>query len=777
MRSATAVLLVTVLQFCYAQNNPSIRAASKLLKSPVHVQIWQWGNADSERKAILEIRDGASVPLSMLPRTGIHFKFTVGVPHDSVRWEMRSEQGTGVMAWGPEAVPGKGSATHRYRGYPETMFVPAAVGKYSIQIDASDHKKTVASETLHFTIVDNRPIPTRTHFMVGKRDAAGHPITTSQPVDLPGLNETPVLLDNDYPFEPQHAGNVVNFERFPPFHLPDRFTLIWGSRRFLEEPQFGGPLNRGFTAVTTIDRSQDNLPIGKRMWFHTPDQQVEFINNWYRDEPQKYADLKGYADFRSPFVAPENAFKLGWECYASWGAAGYGPYDAGIYGWDEEQMWPSIAEKLYKERPDLLPAALRTLKQQDPDCTRSETRAALVDAFVQAWGNFIADTYRGARACAATRGRKIKVYHYGSKAPGETLFYGRDDGAVNPETGRYRADEIDSLWPWFKYGSYVDFKTSQYCQQIDYFNKDFYFHTLFPQSASMYERDSTGTVILEQDGRRRVRKDLFKEHVYVDQVEEGYEDCETGPAFLKEFVAKGENTLYWMNGGAYYKRHGSLVTDRQLIPTIRPGNQETWGEAAKLGSRPVNPYLAEATTLFTFLIGIEGVYLWDSRNYSGAVGYGPERSPSAMDTLGDMEFQIKGMHRISQFNKLFEGAFSYVRPVCMYDTWNRDHPIIRGLLNGRYLLLGMTNPYLDPGEVQTVEVRYGSPFGSAMPAAWSNSVTLHARKNHLFQCKLPPLSGNGSYDPDRLYFRYTCVDGQYRRTFESCGNYSLLRRH
>ena len=32
-----------------------------------------------------------------------------------------------------------------------------------------------------------------------------------------------MLKDNDYPFEPQHAYNVINFERFPPFMLPPRF--------------------------------------------------------------------------------------------------------------------------------------------------------------------------------------------------------------------------------------------------------------------------------------------------------------------------------------------------------------------------------------------------------------------------------------------------------------------------------------------------------------------------------------------------------------------------
>ena len=80
---------------------------------------------------------------------------------------------------------------------------------------------------------------------------------------------------------------------------------------------------------------------------------------------------------------------------------------------------------------------------------------------------------------------------------------------------------------------------------------------------------------LDPKGRRRIRQDLFEERQYAAPVKIGYEDSETAPVFLKAFLAKGENTLFWMNGGHYYKDHGTLVTAEAADshpPPRQPGN-------------------------------------------------------------------------------------------------------------------------------------------------------------------------------------------------------------
>jgi hypothetical protein len=741
--------------------------------APVDFQLWQWGNKPGDRREVMPLQNGDRLPFQSLPASGIHFKFAIHSTHDSLSCQALSTDSFDRIAWGPEAVPEAGSAGHLYRAYPESFVYPPQVGHYCLDVEATLHGKPVARSVIQFDIVDVRKIPANTTYFKGKLDYKGDPITDSRPVQLGPLNQTPVFKDNDYAFEPQRAYNLVNFERFPPFKLPSRFIIVWNSRRFTDEDKFGGPLNRGFTSLATIDPAQDNLPINQRTWFHTPDLQVMLINQWYAKDPAKNADLKAYADYRSAFVSAENAYRLGWECYSSWGAGGYGPYDPGLYGWDEEQMWPTIAEKLLKEHPEVLPEDLQKLKDKDPDLNHPDTLAILNDAYMQAWGDFIANGYRGARACAASHGRVIKVWHYGSKAPGDFLFLNKDDAAIDQATGVYRAEEIGSLWPWFKKDGKVDFDASEYSREVDFFNKDFYYMTDFPMKESMYEKDASGAYRLDGQRRRLFRTKPFAEALYGSPIKLGYEDCETSPVFLKAFLAKGENTLFWMNGGKYYGGHGTLLANKMLIPTLRPGNQETWGKSADFGSRPISPYLAEASVIYTFMMGLEGMYLWDSRGFTGPAGYGPAADPNRTDTLGDMEFMVKGLHRLSQFDSLFEGNYSFVRPIRYYDTWNRDHPIIRGILNGRYLLVAMTNPYLDPGETQKVDVWYDAPYHAPRKPAWTQEVILLARHTQLFQCKLPVLPTGRKYDPSKLYFRYTCSDGTYHKTYYLTGNYDV----
>ncbi len=739
--------------------------------APVRMEIWQWGERP-RRKPLKVVKEGARIGVSSLPHEGIQFCFQVGTPHDSVGCTLLSSDGVDRAGWDQTSVPGGAASTEAiYHVNAEQYTFFPQIGEYALSVEARRAGQTVAKCTVRFALVDDVPIPRDTHYMAGRKDLRGNAITTSAPVTLGPLNNTPVLRDNDYPFEPQRAFHVINLERFPPFHLPDRFVAVWGTRRFTDEARFGAPLNRGFTALGNVQSAQDNLRIGERVWFHTPDAQVAVINDWYKQDPAKYADLKYYADYRSAFVSPENAYKLGRACYESWGGGGYAPYDAGFYGWDEEQMWPTIAEKMLLEHPEGLPAAVRKLAEGDPKAEKPDTLARLHDAYTQAWGDFIANGYRGARDAAAARGRNINIWHYGSKAPGEKLFFGQDDGQINPATGQYVAEEVSTVWPWFLKNGQVDYTASAYSREINYFNKDFYYMTLFPQSASIYEKAADGKFALDGRGRRKIRHDVIEENHYGAPVKVGYEDYEIGAVNLKEFVAKGENTLYWLNGGHTYKRSGTLVTTKRLIPTFRPGNQETWGDCAKLGSRPVCPYMAEASTIFTFMMGVEGMYLWDSRNVTAPVGYAHEGDTRTEDILGDMELMVKGMHRVSQLNRLFEGEYAFIRPIRLYDTYNRDHPIIRGILNDRYLALAMTNPYLDSGEVQQVEIQYGTPFDRRKKPVWSDTVKLLFRKNHIFQCKLPPLPGGAKYDPAKLYFRYTCVDGDYHKTYTLTGDY------
>jgi hypothetical protein len=277
--------------------------------------------------------------------------------------------------------------------------------------------------------------------------------------------------------------------------------------------------------------------------------------------------------------------------------------------------------------------------------------------------------------------------------------------------------------------------------------------------------------VLDANGRRKIRTDFADDPVYAVPTKLGFEDYGGAIANMKEFIAKQENTLFWFNGGKYYKQSGTLTSERRPLPTMRPGTQPTMCMAGSLGSQLVPPCLVEAAVINNFMSGVEGFYLWDEPEPTGPLA-GQTPTPDTPKSFGEVEYMIKGLHRLSQFNKLFDGTYSFVRPSRQHNIWDRDQPIIRGIINGRYLLLAMSNPFIEGDEKESVDIWYDKPWEQRKQAIWHDEVTLLPKHNHLFQCKLPA-PRKGGYDPDKLYFRFTCKDGTYSRTYTVTGNYDL----
>lgn len=734
----------------------------------IEFELWDWVDKN-KRKFLTKLTNGAKVPLDSLPQW-IQFQAKALVDHDSVSFFATSSDSFFENRWGPQAAePGQLPSGRLYRL--SDLGSPRQVGRYCLAVQAVKGDKIVALSVIHFEIVDTKPVPSRTTYTKNLKDSFGNQVTYSEPVSLTKLNETPKLIDNDYAFEPQHAFNVINWERFPPFHMAPRFFAAYQSRRFTDEDKFGGPLNRGFNSLSTIKTKYESVPIVERAWWHTPDQQVAIINDLFKKDPEKYKDLKGYADLRSAFVSKENAYLLGWKSYESWGAGGWSPYDAGLYGWDEEQMWDGVVDKICREQPDLLPKKFLPLKDKVVAGDKGAW-SQIYNAYYADQGDFVGQTYKGAKANAAERGRRLKVWHYGSGAPSGMLFLAAHDGGMS--NGAYLYEEQKTLGSWFKDSrGNLSFEDSDYTRYIDYYHHDFYYHTIFPEKQSMYQKDKSGNYALDEKGRRVIRSDEIEENVYGEPAKIGHEDFLVSPMFLHAFIAKGEANLYWFNGGKYPKKSGTQITDKSLVPALRPRNQETWGQTAPYGQRTINPYLAEANPIFTFMMGIEGIFYWDQNLFISPLGSAIKPDEASKQSCGDIEFLVKGMHRISQLNPLFEGNYQYIRPFRHFHTYERDHPIIRGIVNGRYLALAMTNTYLDPGETQEVELWYDAPYEKRNFAIWKDTVTLTARKTQIFQCKLPALPEGEEYDPDKLYLRYVTKDGKYTATYLMTGNYNV----
>ena len=715
----------------------------------------------TERKKLFDLKDGQRIPIDSISEKRIFFRWRTQEKHDWQRCMTRFSDNnfTRIYAEKVTLTPDKdGWYTHQFT----TEIWPRAVGRWYLAAEAKRDGKMVALRSVAFEIYDD-VVPRNTHYLEGKTDSKGNKITCSAPVELKGLNETPILKDNDYPFQPQQAYRVVNFERFPPFQMPQRFLAVYGTRMMTDCGQFGGPLNRGFNMQTNpLPAQNGRLMLSQLAGFAYPGTLVSVSNDLHAKDPKKYADLKAWVDHRSAFVSSENAYKLGWEICGN---------GCGLYSWDEEEMGDGTGLVMLKEHPELCPESLRKLKEKDPELKDPKTAEAAAQAFREAWGEFVGQTYRGARAHAASWGRTMKIFPYGLRPLG-ICFLTPDADPIDPKTGQYSIEDLGVQSFFYKNGEgKIDFAANEFTRQADYFQADFYYQTVMPDKASLYEKESHGEYVLDDKGRRKFREDIFEEKTYAGPFKIGYEDCRATPAFLAWHLVRGELPLFWLNGGKPYTKHGTAITDKQLIPTYRRFVQETYNKTAQLGSRPVSPYLAEATPIFTFLMGIEGLYYWDDNGYSATEAGQGEAHPG--DAWGEIEFTVKGMHRVSQFNSLFEGEYYFIRPTCHYNVWDRDQPIIRGIVNGRYLLLAMTNPYLDPGETQPIEIWYGSPDPNKSPN-WSGKVKLEARKTHLFQCKLPaPPQGKG-YNPENFFFRFTCVDGKYQKPYLLPGDFHLL---
>lgn len=763
----TTGLLLTLLAACCplpalsAAEGPALSAAEPAAFS---FHIWS-GGEDDVRQQLVVITNGASIDEAILPRAGINIWMDIKGTYDGVGFHCNSTDGY-IGGWDAPLLKEGITNGGLYHLHPRTWSFFPHVGTYELIGTALLDGKQVGKKVIKFTITYDTKPPHDTTYMKTRTDSKGTPITTSKPVILGHLNETPKLKDNDYPYAPQKAFDTVNWERFPPFKMNPKFLTIWGSMRWQDEPKYGGPLNRGFSMVAH-ETEFENLRINQRACFDYPGSLEGNFTEMAKKNPDKYGDMLSWIlPYRSPWMSHSNAYDAGWNLYN--GISRGGERECGIFGWDEEEMWWSRGEQIFKERPEWLPADLKAIKEKDPDMKDPATKSAIELSYRLAWADFLGWGYKGAVDCAAARGRTIRIYHYGSLPIGLNSCWGTstDPSAESPAPN----ETVDSLYEWYRNGNTVSFTNNIYTRTVQFYHKDSYFFYHGPQTLSMYEKDSKGDYVLDANGRRTVRTDVADDDIYAVPTKVGYEDYVGGPANMKEFIAKQENTLYWFNGGKYYKTYGTLTSDRRPMPTMRPGNQETMGKAAELGSRPNPPYLVEAAVINNFMLGNEGFYVWDDNTATGPLA-GQAPNPDHPKFFGDLEYMIKGLHRLSQFNKLFDGKYSFIRPMREHDIWNRDQPVIRGIVNGRYLLLTMSNPFLDIGETQQVEVWYDAPYAKRKQAKWHDQVTIQHRKNHLFQCKLPALTKG--YDPDKLYFHYTCVDGNYKKTFTVTGNYNV----
>lgn len=112
----------------------------------------------------------------------------------------------------------------------------------------------------------------------------------------------------------------------------------------------------------------------------------------------------------------------------------------------------------------------------------------------------------------------------------------------------------------------------------------------------------------------------------------------------------------------------------------------------------IKPFMAEATAIFPFFSGANGVWLWDDpalfNNNESFVTY---------------EYFINGLYRLSQYKDMFTGGYQLVIPQPAHAYVDNHKPIWRGVAKGNDFLVAAHNPYAkDENEVVVVEATYNN---------------------------------------------------------------------
>jgi hypothetical protein len=139
----------------------------------------------------------------------------------------------------------------------------------------------------------------------------------------------------------------------------------------------------------------------------------------------------------------------------------------------------------------------------------------------------------------------------------------------------------------------------------------------------------------------------------------------------------------------------------------------------------IKPFMAEATAIFPFFSGANGLWLWDApTNFS------------RNENFAGYEYFINGLYRLSLYKNFFEGKNELVIPTPALQYTDTPKPIWRGVVKDNQLLVAAHNPYAkNENEIVNVPISYRN---------WSGIVTLKGYE--VFLCKFD-LSITNNEDP------------------------------
>ncbi|RYU93473.1 T9SS type A sorting domain-containing protein [Emticicia agri] len=112
----------------------------------------------------------------------------------------------------------------------------------------------------------------------------------------------------------------------------------------------------------------------------------------------------------------------------------------------------------------------------------------------------------------------------------------------------------------------------------------------------------------------------------------------------------------------------------------------------------IKPFMAEATAIFPFFSGANGLWLWDDPTLF-----------NNNENFAAYEHFIHGLYRLSRYKDMFTGVYQLVIPQPAHSYVDNRKPIWRGVAKGTDFLVAAHNPYAkDENEVVVVEATYNN---------------------------------------------------------------------
>lgn len=176
------------------------------------------------------------------------------------------------------------------------------------------------------------------------------------------------------------------------------------------------------------------------------------------------------------------------------------------------------------------------------------------------------------------------------------------------------------------------------------------------------------------------------------------------------FFPTGQNLAYLL----FQVEANRAWTDKDIVIFVTPRfvGKSIYGD-------PISETLAEASTIFPFFSGANGLWLWEASKDRAKTN-----DPAVLPAYRGM---FRGVERLGKFREFFVGDYELVIPKSGHAHFSDKDPVWRGVVNNGSILIAAQNPYQESGEESKLIISYG---------AWQQEIVLKGKEVFLQKFRL-----------------------------------------